>query len=186
MGTPSGSKNGGAILDQCSNFGVTGQSAPNFLAFNAGAPMSDGGIPKLPELFVFLSPVSSVQMNAGVGFGTTGNVVIIAMDSAGSFAGFDVIGVASALQTLTVTASDIKLVILAATLSSPILVVDNLAFSGVPSVSAAPSGRQAKDDLGAISDEYKISDEVWNQVKSLLSPQRKLTTTWGEIKNKSR
>ncbi|MBI1929846.1 hypothetical protein HYR99_37045 [Candidatus Poribacteria bacterium] len=185
MGTPPGSKNGGAILDQCSNFDVTGHSAPNFLAFNAQAPMSDGGIPKLPELMIFSSPVSSVQMNAGAGFGNTGNVIIIALDSGGGFVGFDVIQVASQLQTLSVTANKIKIVILAANLSSPVLVMDDLAFTGTPSVSAAPSSRQAKDDLGARSDEYQISDAVWKQVKSLLSPQRKLTTTWAEIKSKS-
>src|SRR5215211_3584187 len=31
--------NGGAILDECANFGVTGYSPPNFLAFNCGTTL---------------------------------------------------------------------------------------------------------------------------------------------------
>ena len=44
-----GGNDGGAILNECSNFGVNALSSPNFLAFNRSAPMSDGGIPQDPE-----------------------------------------------------------------------------------------------------------------------------------------
>ncbi|HEY6866638.1 MAG TPA: hypothetical protein VI792_05230, partial [Candidatus Eisenbacteria bacterium] len=44
-----GALDGGAILDQCGNFGVNGYSPPNFVAFNAGATMANGGVPIGPE-----------------------------------------------------------------------------------------------------------------------------------------
>jgi len=140
-GTPVDSNNGGAILNECSNFGVTGHSSPNFLAFNADAPMEDGGIPKIPELIIFINPVSSVQINAGVGFGVSGKVVMIAKDPNFNTVGFDVINVASQMQTLIVRANAIKFVIIAGQLSTPWLVLDDLAFT---SVKAAPQKQQIK------------------------------------------
>src|SRR5262245_9362983 len=44
-----GGNDGGAILNQSGNFGVPALSTPNFLAFNSGARMQDGGIPIGPE-----------------------------------------------------------------------------------------------------------------------------------------
>ena len=58
---------GGAILNECSFFAVTGHSPPNFLAFNINGFMFDGGIPRGPETLVFDPPVSYVQVNAGDG-----------------------------------------------------------------------------------------------------------------------
>ena len=40
---PGGALDGGGILDECSNFSVTGHSAPNFLAFNSGGNYLGGG-----------------------------------------------------------------------------------------------------------------------------------------------
>jgi hypothetical protein len=171
MGT-GGSKNGGAILNECGNFDVTGHSSPNFLAFNANAPMSDGGIPKYPEIMLFLKPISSVQINAGSGFGNTGKVFMLAfgpsiavddvinkdlkkLQSLKGLVGFDVIDNSSRLQTLAVQGKGIGLVIIAAQLSYPALVLDDLAFT--PGAEAAPSKRQ----------------------------NEKLTTTWGAIKSGS-
>jgi hypothetical protein len=48
-----GTNNGGAVLNQCGGFGVSGFSAPNFLAFNDGARMADGSVPSLPEKITF-------------------------------------------------------------------------------------------------------------------------------------
>lgn len=140
-GTPVSSNNGGAILDECSNFDVTGHSPPNFLAFNANAPMEDGGIPKIPELIIFINPVSSVQINAGKGYGGSGKVVMIAKDPNFNTVGFDVIKVASQMQTLSVRANVIKFVIIAGQLSTPTLVLDDLAFT---SAKAAPQKQQIK------------------------------------------
>jgi hypothetical protein len=40
---------GGGVLNECSNFNVSGYSSPNFLAFNCNASFSDGTVPALPE-----------------------------------------------------------------------------------------------------------------------------------------
>ena len=51
-----GSLDGGAILNECGGFGVTGHSPPNVLAFDNGAQLSDGGIPRGPETISFADP----------------------------------------------------------------------------------------------------------------------------------
>jgi hypothetical protein len=58
-------KDGGAILDQSSEFGVSGFTSRNFLAFNSFASLSDGGIPRAPEEISFLHPVDSIQFYVG-------------------------------------------------------------------------------------------------------------------------
>jgi hypothetical protein len=60
---------GGGILDQCSDFGVSGHSSPNFLAFNSGLVgyYLNGGTPGLPQAILFSPPASNVQFNAGSG-----------------------------------------------------------------------------------------------------------------------
>ncbi len=40
---------GGAVLNQCGNFGVNAHSGLDFLAFNVGGGMSNGGVPQGPE-----------------------------------------------------------------------------------------------------------------------------------------
>lgn len=44
---------GGAILNQNAGFGVTALSGSNFLAFNSGALLADGGVPRAPETILF-------------------------------------------------------------------------------------------------------------------------------------
>ena len=66
-----GPLDGGAILDECGSFGVTGHSSPNFLAFNPGATLSTGGIPQGPETMHFDPSVNYVQFLAGDIFGGT-------------------------------------------------------------------------------------------------------------------
>ena len=126
----SGPPNGGAILNECSNFDVTGHSPPNFLAFNADATLEDGGIPSLPEILWFAwAPVLAVQVNAGVGTGITGPVAMIALDANLTVVGGDAIMVASQLQTLRVQAPRITFVVfLDLGLSTPSLVLDDLAI----------------------------------------------------------
>lgn len=127
---PGGPPNGGAILDECSNFDVTGHSPPNFLAFNAEATLEDGGIPSLPEILYFAwIPVSAVQVNAGVGFGYTGPVAMVALDANFTMLGWDYIMVASQLQTLSVRAPGIRFVVfIDLGLSRQWLVLDDLAI----------------------------------------------------------
>jgi len=44
--------NGGAILKECSGFGINALTPPNFLAFNNTTAYLSGGIPRTPELIV--------------------------------------------------------------------------------------------------------------------------------------
>ncbi len=62
---------GGAILNECGGFGVTGYSPPNFLAFNCGASMSDGGIPRLPQKMHFASEVNGFTLHIAGDVGAT-------------------------------------------------------------------------------------------------------------------
>lgn len=43
-----GGNDGGAIMNECGSFSVSGQSSPNFLVFNTGVSLSDGGVPREP------------------------------------------------------------------------------------------------------------------------------------------
>ena len=58
-------QDGGAILDACSGFKVSGYSAPNFLAFNCAGVLADGGIPRLPERITFPTEMSTVSLKVG-------------------------------------------------------------------------------------------------------------------------
>jgi len=127
-GVPLASPHGGGVFDQCSNFGVTGYSPPNFMGFNREAIFADGGIERLPERIIFTSTVSSVQINAGSGFGTTGAVLLIAFDSDGTPLGFDTIRVRATMQSLSVSAPGIKRITITGNLSDGTLVLDDLAF----------------------------------------------------------
>lgn len=54
--------NGGAILNECSNFGVNALTPPNFLAFNNTSTYEAGGIPRTPELIVVGQNKSTVSL----------------------------------------------------------------------------------------------------------------------------
>jgi hypothetical protein len=58
-------KGNGAVLNECGNFGVTGYSPPDFLAFNCNSPLLNGATPSLPERITFKPPVSSVSFRIG-------------------------------------------------------------------------------------------------------------------------
>jgi hypothetical protein len=62
-------KGNGAVLNECGGFGVTGNTSPNFLAFNCMSTgqfaMLNGKVPFLPERITFSPPVSSVSFKIG-------------------------------------------------------------------------------------------------------------------------
>ena len=117
---------GGGILDQCGNFGVTGHSPPNFLAFNVNSGFGDGGIPRPPETITFINGASHVQVNAGSGSSAGQLVTMDAFNAGGALVGSDSLTLAPTLDTLSVTASGISYVVI----SSPaaVMVLDDLAF----------------------------------------------------------
>lgn len=58
---------GGAILNQLGGFGISARSAPNFLAFNRGSTMANGGTPRDPETIRFNVPALSASIYASGG-----------------------------------------------------------------------------------------------------------------------
>ena len=96
-----GGLDGAAVVNQCGGWNITGHSPPNFLAFNTGATLGDGGIPTGPETLHLDTPVAEVRMLAGVGSGT-GTITVQAFDAS------DVL-VSSRTNTLTPTLSPITL-----------------------------------------------------------------------------
>ena len=114
---------GGAVLHQCSGFGLTAHSGTDFLAFNSSATMLSGGIPKGPEEISFDQRIAQASIWAGGAFATTvrldafdGNV-LVASDSVQALAW-------SPLRV----ASPIGFTRLVVTSSSPFFVLDDLSF----------------------------------------------------------
>jgi hypothetical protein len=68
---------GGAILN-AATFSITGESAPNFLAFNPGASYPSGKHPEGPETITFATPIHSASINAGQS--SCGTVTVTAFD----------------------------------------------------------------------------------------------------------
>lgn len=114
---------GGFILNECGNFSVTGHSVPNFLAFNTGAGLANGGIPAGPETIVFASSVALVQIN--VGHTDAGTITLACFRGSSPTGTSTVIGQAS-LTTLSVSGPGITSCTLS--FSGTVLVADDLAF----------------------------------------------------------
>ncbi len=93
----------GAVLEEGSSFGVTGHSPPNFLAYNPTTSNADGSVPALPAIIYFPTVVTDVKLNAGAGGGTTGNVILAALDAAFSVVATDIVAITPALQSLSVS-----------------------------------------------------------------------------------
>lgn len=116
---------GGAILNACSNFSVSGFSGSNFLAFNNTAGYPTGGIPQTPETITFTSPVAAVSLL--VGSGLNGSVVSLdAYDAANVLVASNSRSLVSGLAPLGVTAPSISRVVLS---GGGIFVADNLRFT---------------------------------------------------------
>jgi hypothetical protein len=98
-----GPNDGGAVLNECSNFSVTGQSSPNFLAFNVGAGYSSGGTAGPPEFIRLLMPttVSHLEIRAGTGLGT-GTLTLTGVRADGTVVATTTVTLVSALQTVAV------------------------------------------------------------------------------------
>ncbi len=99
-------EDGGAILDEAIGFGVSGQSSPNFLAFDESATYSGGGAPRGPQTLEFAGPNLEVQINAGLceSCGDSGTLSLECFDAEGESLGIDSIVGSATLQTLGVRA----------------------------------------------------------------------------------
>jgi hypothetical protein len=122
---------GGAILNECGNFGVSGHSSPNFLAVNAGAQLSDGGIPQDPEYLYFTPAVSQVTAKFGSNSGAGYTLTMSAYDSAWNLVAQNALVLSPTMTALSVSAASIWAVVI----DSPaaVWVMDDLSFT-----SAAP------------------------------------------------
>jgi hypothetical protein len=116
----------GAVLNELGGFGVTGQSSPNFLAWNSGATNYDGSVPALPEVIAFTKLVSSVSMKVGSATSTGLTAVLVALNSSFGVVGVDSVTISSAMQTLSVSGSNIAYAVL---VGPSVLVADDLVFN---------------------------------------------------------
>ncbi len=128
-----GSNNGGAILNEASNFGVSALSGANFLAFNpnVNVTLANGGLPIDPETINFASPQSLVTLYVATGSNGTASFelegyqssVLVASSTATSTSGYEPLSVSFP--------SGMNSVVLSGGADRP-FVVDNLSFQAVP------------------------------------------------------
>lgn len=117
---------GGAILDACSNFFVTGYSGSNFLAFNnTAAGYLTGGFAQTPETISFTSPVAAVSLLVGSSL-EGAEVRLDAYDAANVLVASNSRVMTSGLAPLGVSAPSISRVILS---GGGVFVADNLRFT---------------------------------------------------------
>jgi hypothetical protein len=117
--------NGGAILNQAGNFGVTNYSPPNFLAFNSGARLADGGIPELPEYITFAVNVNSFTLSIGSGADVGQTVTLTGIGNQGIETHHVTLQSALAPVTFTKPVHNVQV-----TGNVSILVIDNLSWKG--------------------------------------------------------
>ncbi len=135
---------GGAALDEAGNFGVTGHSSPNFLAFNVTARYASGAIPRPPEEIWFRPAVDSVQFLVGTGSGIGQPVTAVAYAVGGQVVDTASVTLGTAMQPLTVSGSCISRIVVDT--SATWLVIDDLAYT--PSSCPHGVGRYAALRVG--------------------------------------
>lgn len=132
---------GGAILDECGGWGVTGFSAPNVLAFNTEVQYNNGGVPRTPETITFNPAVDFVQISVGSDEGPY--TTMQAFDAGGNSLGSTALNAPMNLQPMSISAPGIVRVVITA--YGRYVVLDDLIF-GIPtavklaSFAAEPQG----------------------------------------------
>lgn len=121
---------GGAILNWCGSFDVTGYSGANFLAFNAFSPYGEpfGPTAAPPEFLDFTLPVAAVSVRVGTGDPAYvgGTALLRGFDGANALVASKSLVIGPALQLLSVSAPGIVRV----EVDGPyIMVVDDLRFT---------------------------------------------------------
>jgi hypothetical protein len=135
---------GGAILDECGGFGVTGYSPPSFLAFNNGSVLSGGGVPRGPETIWFNhAPASFVQISGGSASGAGQTLTMDAYDAGGTLVATNSMTLSSTLQPLSVSYSGIARVVIDT--PATVFVLDDLQFE--VEIGAGPGGTMFKNML---------------------------------------
>ncbi len=136
---------GGGVLNEDGNFGVSGFSAPNFLAFNCHASFMDGHTPEGPERLDFPVQVTVVSALVGSGSGAGFNLTLHAYDDSGNLVDSNSLILTNVMQELSVESFGISYVVFGQ--DSPcVWILDDLGF-----------------DLGPVANERV----TWSGVKSL-------------------
>lgn len=118
--------NGGALLNGSSFLGITGESGPNFLAFNTAAKLQGGvAVPQMPETLKFRHAASRVQVNVASLSGT--GIQAEAFDEDGASLGSSSVPASGEMQTLVLEFPRIAKVVL--TTDAGVAAVDDLAFT---------------------------------------------------------
>ena len=91
---------GGAVLDECNGWDVTGYTGPNILAFNCGATMANGGKPIGPETLIFNPTVDAVQFSVGSAADVGAIVEVVAKTSEGATVDSQTVTLNSTMQTV--------------------------------------------------------------------------------------
>ncbi|HEY2772863.1 MAG TPA: dockerin type I domain-containing protein [Candidatus Binatia bacterium] len=141
--------NGVAILDDASAPGVSGFSAPNFLAFNKQGTLADGGAPVLPETLLFDPPVAHVAIE--VGDYQLSTISIEAFDAGDQSLGTDSVQASDQMQPLAIDASGIVRVVVTSDGVQGIL--DDLEFGSAAALCGDANGDghvTASDALAAL------------------------------------
>ncbi|MCX5638538.1 MAG: PEP-CTERM sorting domain-containing protein [Planctomycetota bacterium] len=126
-----GGNDGGAILNQCSNFGISAASGANFLAFNRDVLWPNGGAANDPETILFDYLMTDVSIYAAGGYGPD-TFTMRAYDAADVLVDTDTI-TTTAWGPLSVSWADgIKYIILQEAAGDGAFVYDNLSFTPVP------------------------------------------------------
>jgi subtilisin family serine protease len=121
-----GGNDGGAILDECGNFGVSGYSSPNFLAFNSASALSDGGIPRGPETIHFSPPVSEVQAIVGSGSGAGQTLTMQAYNAESVLVSSATVTLAATMKPIKVSGQGIVRVVIST--AAAVFVLDDLTW----------------------------------------------------------
>ena len=129
-----GSTNGGSVLNELGNFGVSGYSPPNFLAFNILGTNSDGGIPSGPETLIFDPFIEAIELLAGSQ--SPGEATLTCFDPSDAMVGTETITMNSTLQVLGITGPEIRRCVLSFTAESAVF--DNLSFLPLPGTGPVP------------------------------------------------
>lgn len=115
---------GGAVLNECGNFGVSGYSAPNYLAFNCTSLLADLSIPQLPETLVFPNDVRGLSLRIGSGADVGKTVDLVTSGSQGGQSRTVILK--SSLQLVSFTRPVRQLTINAGT--ACVVVIDDVRF----------------------------------------------------------
>ncbi|MFB3828160.1 MAG: hypothetical protein ACE15B_15430 [Bryobacteraceae bacterium] len=117
----------GSVLNECSNFQVTGYSAPNFLAWNCNSANFDGTVPKLPEFIGFTGlPVTSVQVKVGSSTDAGKSAALVAFNANFTVIAQQTVTLQPALQLLSTMAKGTAFV---AIYGPCIMVADDLSYN---------------------------------------------------------